>query len=136
MAEEPHIRRREVALYMDRARQMLVVAECNLNDGFYASAVNRAYYAIFHAANAMLATRGLARSKHSGVISTFRQHFVKPGLIETDYSEVYGRLMDHRNVSDYEVELLIENRQAYADLHDARRFIQRAEQWLKQEGWL
>lgn len=47
MVEEPHIRRREVALCMDRARQMLVVAECNLNDGFYASAVNRAYYAIF-----------------------------------------------------------------------------------------
>lgn len=136
MVEEPHIRRREVALYVGRARQMLVVAECNLNDGFYASAVNRAYYAIFHAANAMLATRGLARSKHSGVISAFRQHFVKACFIEPEYSEVYGRLMDHRNVSDYEVELLIENQQAYADLHDARRFIQRVEQWLKQEGWL
>ena len=70
------------------------------------------------------------------MISAFRQHFVKPGLIETDYSEVYGRLMDHRNVSDYELELLIEDQQAYADLHDARRFIQRVEQWLKQEGWL
>nr|MBC8447516.1 HEPN domain-containing protein [Chloroflexota bacterium] len=59
MAKEPHIRRREVALYADRARQMLVVAACNLDNAFYASAINRAYYAIFYAANAMLATQGL-----------------------------------------------------------------------------
>jgi len=46
MAEEPCVRHREVALYVDRAHQMLVVAARNLDDGFYASAVNRAYYAI------------------------------------------------------------------------------------------
>ena len=125
-----------VTYRLEQADESLDSARVLLEKRLDRPAVNRAYYAIFHAANAMLATRGLARSKHSGVISAFRQHFVKPGLIETDYSEVYGRLMDHRNVSDYEVELLIENQQAYADLHDARRFIQRAEQWLKQEGWL
>jgi uncharacterized protein (UPF0332 family) len=48
--------------------------------------VNRAYYAIFYAANAMLATKGLERSKHSGVIATFRQHFVKTGMVEPDSS--------------------------------------------------
>ena len=64
---------------------MLAVAERNLDDGFYASAVNRAYYyAIFYAANAMLSTQGLARSKHSRVISAFREHFVKPGLIKAE----------------------------------------------------
>jgi len=136
MVEEPHIRRREVVLYMDRAHQMLVVAACNLDNDFYASAVNRAYYAIFYAANAMLATQGLAHSKHSGVISAFRQHFVKPGLIEARYSDIYGRVMDHRHVGDYELELLIESQQAHADLHDAKRFVQQVEQWLKQEGWL
>lgn len=136
MAEEPRVRRREVALYVDRAHQMLVVAARNLDDGFYASAINRAYYAIFYAANAMLSTQGLARSKHSGVISAFRQHFVKPGLVEAKYSDIYGRVMDHRHVGDYELELLIESRQAHADLHDAKRFVQCVEQWLKQEGWL
>jgi uncharacterized protein (UPF0332 family) len=84
----------------------------------------------------MLATQGLARSKHSGVISAFRKHFVKPGLIEAEYSEIYGRVMDHRHVSDYELDLPIEHQQAYADLHDAERFVQQIEQWLKREGWL
>jgi len=123
MAEEPLARRREVALYLDRAHQMLVVAARNLAQGFYASAVNRAYYAIFYAANAMLSTQGLARSKHSGVISAFRQRFVKPGLIEAEYSDIYGRVMDHRHVGDYELESYIEDQQAHADLHDAKRFV-------------
>ncbi len=69
-------RRREVALYIDHAHQMLEVAERNLGDGFYSSAINRAYYAIFYAANALLTTQGLARSKHSGVISAFREHLL------------------------------------------------------------
>jgi uncharacterized protein (UPF0332 family) len=60
---------------VEHAQQMLKVAEHNLADGFCESAVNRAYYAIFYAANALLATKGISRSKHSGVIAAFREHF-------------------------------------------------------------
>lgn len=136
MSEKSTAQRREVALYIDRAHQMLIVTARNLDDGFYDSAVNRAYYAIFYAANAMLSTQGLARSKHSGVISAFREHFVKPGLIETEYSDIYGRLMNHRHVGDYELELSIGEHQARADLRDAERFVRRVEKWLQDEGWL
>ena len=136
MAKEPHIRRREVALYADRARQMLVVAACNLDNAFYASAINRAYYAIFYAANAMLATQGLSRSKHSGVINAFRQHFVKPGFIEPEYSRIYGRVMDDRHFGDYAIEEMATADQTQEDLNDARRFVSRVEAYLTEEGWL
>ncbi len=129
-------RRREVALYMDHAHQMLEVAEHNLGEGFYSSAVNRAYYAIFYAANAMLATQGLARSKHSGVISAFREHFVKPGLIEAEYSRMYGRIMDDRQAGDYDIDKMLATDQARSDLDDARKFVTRMETYLRQERWL
>ena len=63
----------------------------------------------------MLSTQGLARSKHSGVISAFREHFVKSGLVETEYSDIYGRVMDHRHIGDYELDLLLEDEQARSD---------------------
>jgi uncharacterized protein (UPF0332 family) len=129
-------RRREVALYIDHAHQMLEVAEHNLDDGFYSSAVNRAYYAIFYAANALLATQGLARSKHSGVISAFREHFVKPGLIEPGYSRLYGRVMSDRQAGDYEIDKMLATDQARSDLDDARNFVTRMETYLRQERWL
>lgn len=128
--------KREVSLYMEHAREMLEVAAHNIAEGFLGSAINRAYYAIFYAANALLATQSLARSKHSGVVAAFREHFVKPGLIEIEYSRIYGRVMDDRRASDYELEIPVEPETATRDLSDARRFVERVDEFLRQEGWL
>ena len=62
---------KEITLYMENAYESLSAARSNLDNDFYSAAINRAYYAIFYAANAMLATKKLNRSKHSGVSSTF-----------------------------------------------------------------
>jgi uncharacterized protein (UPF0332 family) len=126
----------EIKLYMERAQQMLEVAARNLDDGFYDSSVNRSYYAVFYAANALLITKGLAMKRHSGVISAFRQYFVKPGLLETFYSELYGRLLNHREISDYELLVTIEAEQAAHDFRDAKRLVERAAAWLREEDWL
>ncbi len=81
---------KEVALYIENANEALSVAQLNLDNDFYAAAINRAYYAIFYAANALLSTKKLARSKHSGVLSAFRQHFIRTGLLSVELSEIYG----------------------------------------------
>jgi uncharacterized protein (UPF0332 family) len=85
----------------------------------------------------MLSAQGLTfSSKHSGVISAFREHFVKPGLIEAEYSRVYGRVMNDRHVGDYEIDKTLEADQASTDLDHARNFVIRMEAYLRQEGWL
>jgi len=126
----------EIMLYIEHTKEMLAVAEQNLNSDFYASAINRAYYAIFYAANAMLATVGKARSKHSSVISLFRNLFVKTGELPTEFSDIYGRVMDNRQRGDYDLGLQIDVDQAKADLEDARRFVSKVEQWLKERKLL
>lgn len=127
--------KQDIGLYLEHAREMLEVAAHNLDNDFYSSAVNRAYYAIFYAANALLASRGLSRSKHSGVIAAFRQHFVRPGHIESEYGQIYGRVMLDRHSGDYDVEFSVGPERAQADLEDARSFVRRAEQYLQEEGW-
>jgi uncharacterized protein (UPF0332 family) len=136
MSEPEHVARQEVRIYIEHAREMLDVAALNLAEGYYGSAINRAYYAIFHAANSLLTTEGLTRSKHSAVIAAFRVHFVKAGRIEVEYSRIYERVMGDRQASDYDVEAFIEPDRAATDLDDARRFVLRAERLLQQEGWL
>jgi uncharacterized protein (UPF0332 family) len=128
--------KQEIHLYIERAREMLDVAVLNLSEGYPDSAVNRAYYAIFYAASALLLTEGLGRSKHSGVIAAFRQRFVKPGIIEIEYSRIYGRVMDDRLASDYEIEISVEAQVAERDLAEARLFVERIERHLQQEDWL
>lgn len=94
--------RQRIERYLALARRVLRTGYLALEDDDCITAVNRAYYAIFYAANALLVTKGLERSKHSGVIAAFRQHFVKTGVIEVKYSDFYGVVMEDRHKGDYD----------------------------------
>jgi uncharacterized protein (UPF0332 family) len=117
------------------SEQALNTAQVNLDVGDFRATVNRAYYAIFYAASAMLLAKGLERRKHSGVISAFRKHFVKSGLIETEYSNVYGETLVIREDADYAVEILIDSDMAETALRQARRFVRRMHEYLVKEGF-
>ncbi len=93
---------------MENAHEMVVVANHNRENSFYSTAINRAYYAVFYAASALLVTQQVSRGKHSGVLSAFRQYFIKSGQIETEYSDIYGWIMNHRQIGDYDMVLSIE----------------------------
>ena len=87
---------------------MLAVANENLASSHYSSACNRAYYAIFYAASALLFTKGFSYSKHSAVISAFRQHFIKTGEFETKWSKAYEFIMSSRQLGDYDFSVELE----------------------------
>lgn len=117
--------------YLARAHQTLETGRLARDHEDDIAAVNRAYYAIFYAANALLTTEGLERSKHSGVISAFRQHFVKTGVIEPEFSDFYGEAMGERHVGDYELEPL-DYATASRNLEHADKFIDRIGQVLQE----
>ena len=134
MTEEEVLERRsQIKAYLRAARRSLEAAAFNLEEGFYGTAINRAYYAIFYAASGLLWTQGISRSKHSGVIAAFRQYFVKPGLIETEYSDLYGDVMDSRLDSDYDITYDADPAVARTCLEDARRFVERSAAYLAEE---
>ena len=86
---------------LQRARETLhegdILREANAEDG----AVNRYYYAAFHAARALLATLELDSAKHSGVIALFNRHFVKTQVVASDVARVLVRSFEKRLQSDY-----------------------------------
>lgn len=94
-------------LYMENAREVLEAARLNLGNDFYGSACNRAYYAVFYAASALLFAKGMSFGKHSAVISAFRQHFIKTRELDIQWSEIYQRIMSHRQSGDYDINVRI-----------------------------
>lgn len=64
--------------------------------------VNRAYYSVFYAMRALLATIGKDSSKHSGVVSLFNQHFIKTGIVPDVSFKAIQSLMDLRHEGDYQ----------------------------------
>lgn len=122
--------------YLERAYQDLQAARSNLQQGFCRVAITRAYYAMFYAASALLASEGISRSKHSGVHAAFGERFVKSGLIEAEYVKMLGYAFDSRLDSDYDVEFVPDQALAEDVLNDAQRFVDRAERYLREVGKL
>lgn len=66
---------------LKKAKSSLQAAKLLANQSFHDFAVARSYYSMFYIAEAFLLGEGLAFSKHSSVIATFGQKFIKTGNI-------------------------------------------------------
>ena len=88
-----------------------------------AAAVARAYYAMFHAATAVLAAKGIKRSSHSGILSAFGQYLVKPGLIKQDFHLYLREAFELRQQTDYDPIVDIQLQQAKQTLEQAIDFV-------------
>lgn len=86
---------------LSRSRDAFAEGEHLLEKGAPMGAVNRFYYAAFHAARSLLATRQVDSARHSGLISLFQQNFVKTGLVDRDKARALSRSFEKRQKSDY-----------------------------------
>lgn len=68
--------------------------------------------------------------------SAFGQYFVKPGLIEPQYSRMLVNAFNVRLDSDYEVSPTLNKKLAEDMLNDASEFVERARIYLQREGYL
>lgn len=115
---------------------MLEVARENLGNDHYSSACNRAYYAIFYAASALLYSKGKSYGKHSAVIAAFRQYFIKTGEFDKKWSDDYEYIMSSRHTGDYELIDRLEKEQAVDVISKAESFVEEVEEWLRKRELL
>jgi hypothetical protein len=107
-----------------RGRQLLAAAAHLSAGGFFEDAVSRAYYAIFHAACALLASIGRTVRTHDGLRAAIAQHFVKPGLLDAKYSRLLSRTSADRNDADYAAIATFTAKDAEAALTQAAEFVE------------
>ena len=122
-----------VAYRLERARESLEEAKLLLDRGYGNTFVNRLYYACFYAVSALLLTRGLSSSKHSGIRSLFHQNIVKSGLVDLESGQLYDRLFDNRQKSDYADLVRFDTDEVGDWYNEARRFVDALEDIVKKE---
>jgi uncharacterized protein (UPF0332 family) len=98
------------------------------------SIVNRAYYAMFYAALALLQKIGKVPSKHAGVISLFDTEFVVKGGFRKEFSKDLHKAFELRQVSDYRTLRPIEKDKAQETLDSATRFVEAVKSYLGESG--
>ncbi len=66
------------------------------------SSINRLYYGTFYAVSALLISKGIKTSTHTGAKSAFTKNFIKSGIIPEEYGRIYSQLFTWRQKGDYD----------------------------------
>lgn len=104
-----------------KAARILFVAE------EYKGANNRAYYAIFHAINAIHALSGKAYKRHKDAIGNFNKDYVKTEIFPREMGRKIGEAEEIRHASDYDDFYIASREESERQIAVADEFIQLAE---------
>lgn len=95
--------KREYAQYrIESAFQTFEAAKLLAENGFWNSAVNRLYYSLFYAVNALLVLNNIQTKSHSSTKSQFSLYFIKTKKLDKKYGRLFSELFDWRQKGDYE----------------------------------
>lgn len=108
---------------LSRAAEALEEATILATEGHTLATVSRLYYAVFYAARALLATKGIERRSHSGIISEFDRVFVKSRVVERAYSRTLHQLAQKRTMADYADFAEVEPAEVMKWLNQAEDFV-------------
>ncbi len=131
MSEKPYDKKALIQYRMERAHESLDDARLMLaQKGSNASIVNRAYYAMFYAALALLITIDRGSSKHQGVIALFDENFIMTNILPKELGKLFHRAFDMRQSGDYRDMLVVTEQQAVDAVNAAVNFLSAVEEKL------
>jgi hypothetical protein len=117
-------------------QEALEDAQIMLEAGRYKNALNRSYYAIFHAIRSVNTLQGFDSSKHSGVIAYFNQNYVKTGIFPKEASKLIKLASEKRERADYLDFFVASQEDAQMQIERAGVFKDWIERYLREQGIL
>jgi len=120
---------------LEQAVETLREASLLLDQSAWRGAQNRAYYAMFYATLALLATQELGSSKHSGVLGLFDREFVKPGLLPRELSRSLRLAFNRRQSWDYGEVTELDPEEITETVAGAKLFVRAIEEFLGKNGF-
>lgn len=126
--------RRDLVLYrIETSKNDLKSAKVLLSIDDYKGANNRAYYAIFHAINAVHATSGKAYKKHKDAIANFNKDYVKTEIFPREIGRKIGMAEEIRHASDYDDFYIASREEAERQITVAEEFINLVEKYCEKQ---
>lgn len=124
--------KQDLALYrIQTAKSDLKSARILLAAEEYKGANNRAYYAIFHAVNAIHALSGKSYKRHKDAIANFNKDYVKTEIFPRTIGRKIGEAEEIRHASDYDDFYIASKEESERQVLVADEFIQLVEQYFK-----
>ncbi len=114
-----------------RSRDELQAARVLHEHRLYYKSVSSAYYAVYHAAKALLLLKGISPQSHEGIERMFGLYYVKTGEVEVAQGKIIGRLMKLREEADYYPEASFSSEESLDALEKAEAFVRGAAKFVE-----
>ncbi len=121
-------------------KQYLQKAESNLNDAkallamnSYDSAVNRAYYSIFHCVEAFLFIEKTHPKSHEGAVRKFSELYIKTNLLDKKWGDIFRDAFESRQDADYDISTEISRELAQETCENADAFLSMTKQFFDRQ---
>lgn len=122
--------RKDLVLYrIQTARSDLNAARILLDAEEYKGANNRAYYAVFHAINAVHAWKGTGYKRHRDAIGNFNKDYVKTGIFPREIGKKISETEEIRHASDYDDFYIASREESERQIAAADELIQLVEKY-------
>ncbi len=86
---------------MKKATESAEAARLMLDNGMLIPAMNRIYYAMFYAVQAVMITKDASFSKHGQVKGYFNKEFVRKNIFPVRLGKIYNKAFEYRQKFDY-----------------------------------
>ncbi len=117
-----------------KTEQALAAARREHAAGDLALAINRVYYACFHALSAVLLSRGLAFGRHAGVRAAMHKYLVLPQELSVGLGRFYDEAFADRQSADYTTLAHFEAVPVAEKIRKAEAFVAEMERLLAKRG--
>lgn len=113
------------------AREDLDTACILLDLKKYRGANNRAYYAIYHTIDAVLAREGKAFKRHKDTLAYFNKNYVATEIFPRMLGRKIVRAEEIRHASDYDTFYIASKEVTLQQVDTAKQLLELAEQYLR-----
>jgi uncharacterized protein (UPF0332 family) len=90
-----------ISYRMERSRESIRAAEIMLENEMLTISMNRVYYSMFYAVQALLVLHKVSFSKHGQVKGYFNRALIKTEIFSVDMGKLYNKVFEYRQKFDY-----------------------------------
>jgi uncharacterized protein (UPF0332 family) len=117
---------------LEKAKRSLDAARRLLDSGDFDFAADRAYYAVFYTAEALLAERDLHYSSHGAVHGAFGREFAKTGQMDAAFHRLLLNAFDLRQEAVYLIDMDLGRLEVEEMISQAEGFREAASNYLEE----
>jgi len=117
---------------LERAYESIKAAKIMHDHGFYIPSMNRIYYSMFYAVQALVVLNEKSYAKHGQVKGYFNREFITSGIFPKEFGRLFNTVFEYRQKFDY-VDLAVPEKEMVEHyILEAKKFIDTIVRYIKE----